>query len=144
MRARTAPAPCSGSARPSGKPGWQGSTLAPSKNPVTQRWYHYQGQPGSAQRNRFPCRWSKSGVLTLISLVARVAPDKVPDHQVANKGSWPTLHALRPGAPLFSYGNPSGPTMTLGGAANRLAQGLLPSGQARTRRTGPTIRRAPQ
>jgi hypothetical protein len=37
MRVRTAPASCSGSARPNGKPGWQGSTLAPSENPVTRR-----------------------------------------------------------------------------------------------------------
>jgi transposase len=43
-----------GSRLPGWQPGWQGSTLAPSENPVTRRGYHCQGQPGVVRVNLFP------------------------------------------------------------------------------------------
>jgi len=40
--------PRSGSIGAEWRQGWRGSALAPSGNPVTQRWYHCRGQPGWA------------------------------------------------------------------------------------------------
>jgi len=46
---------------PPDEPGWQGSMLAPSENPVTRRGYHYRGQPGPTHGKPLPGRSSKSG-----------------------------------------------------------------------------------